>query len=159
MSDALRQQVLQLYREVDREVAAAGPVCVASGRCCRFKEYGHVLFISNLEAEVLLHDAPPYEPDTITPDFCPFQKGNLCTAREPRPLGCRVYSCDPNYQEEGARISEAYLRRLKELAESHGVAWRYAPLHHFLNHPETAATDDGPLLDAEGAMGDNSGQG
>ncbi len=46
--------MLKLYAEVDREVAAAGPVCVASGKCCRFKEYGHVLFLSNLEADVLL---------------------------------------------------------------------------------------------------------
>ena len=58
MSEQTRRLVLELYRDVDREVAAAGPVCVASGRCCRFKEYGHTLFLSNLEAEVLLHDAP-----------------------------------------------------------------------------------------------------
>jgi hypothetical protein len=158
MSAELRRRVLELYREADREVAAAGPVCVASGRCCRFKEYGHVLFLSNLEADVLLRGAPAYD-RPVTLDFCPFQQGNLCTAREPRPLGCRVYYCDPNYQDEGARISETYLRRLKALAEAHGVEWRYAPLHHFLNHPDTAATDDGPLLDAEGALGDNSGQG
>ena len=158
MSDELRRRVLELYREADREVAAAGPVCVASGRCCRFKEHGHVLFLSNLEADLLLHGAPPYE-GPVTPDFCPFQQGNLCTAREPRPLGCRVYYCDPNYQDEGARISEVYLRRLKALAESHGVAWRYAPLHQFLNHPEQAATDAGPLLDTGRPVGDNPGRG
>src|SRR5712692_410754 len=110
----LRRRILELYAEVDREVAAAGPVCIASGRCCRFKEYGHTLFLSNLEAEVLLVDAPPYDPETVTPDFCPFQRGNLCMAREPRPLGCRVYYCDPNYQETGGAISEKYVRRLKE---------------------------------------------
>jgi hypothetical protein len=150
MSEELRRRVLELYREADREVAAAGPVCVASGRCCRFKEYGHTLFLSNLEAEVLLHGAPPYE-GPVTADFCPFQRGNLCTAREPRPLGCRVYYCDPNYQEEGARISETYLRRLKELAESHGAEWRYAPLHHFLNDPQP--------LDIGRSSEDNPGQG
>ena len=137
MSAATRQAVLELYREVDREVAAAGPVCVASGRCCRFKEYGHTLFLSRLEAEVLLAAAPPYDPAAVTADFCPFQKGNLCTAREPRPLGCRVYYCDPAYQETGRRISETYLRRLKGLAEEHGLPWRYAPLHVFLNDPES----------------------
>jgi hypothetical protein len=137
MSESLRRQVLELYREVDRAVAAAGPVCVASGLCCRFKEYGHVLFLSNLEAEVLLAEAPPYELP-VSPDFCPFQKDNLCTAREPRPLGCRIYYCDPNYQETGKRLSEEYLRRLKELAAQHGIAWRYAPLHHFLSPTEDA---------------------
>ncbi len=136
MSEALRRQVLELYQEVDAAVAAAGPVCVASGRCCRFKEYGHMLFLSNLEAEVLLHGAPPYEPGMVTPDFCPFQKGNLCTARQPRPLGCRVYYCDPNYQNTCQEITETYLHRLKELARTYDVPWHYAPLHHFLRHPE-----------------------
>jgi Fe-S-cluster containining protein len=132
MSESLRRQVLEIYEEVDRTVRAAGPVCVASGRCCRFKEYGHTLFLSNLEAEVLLHDAPPYDPAQVTPDYCPFQQGNLCTARDPRPLGCRVYYCDPAYQEKSNDISETYLRRLKELAQAHDLPWRYAPLHHFL---------------------------
>src|SRR5437868_2813008 len=132
MSDELRRRVLELYREVDREVQAAGPVCVASGRCCRFKEYGHTLFISNLEADVLLSQAPSYSAP-VPPDFCPFQVNKLCTAREPRPLGCRIYYCDPNYQETGKRITETYLHRLKELAQEQGVEWQYAPLHQFLN--------------------------
>lgn len=136
---SLRQAVLELYREVDAEVAAAGPVCIASGRCCRFAEYGHTLFLSHIEAEVLLADAPPYDPASVTSAFCPFQKGNLCTAREPRPLGCRVYYCDPNYQDRGVEISEKYLRRLKELAEIHQVGWRYAPLHVFLREQETSS--------------------
>jgi len=142
MSAVLRLRLLELYQEVDREVAAAGPVCVASGRCCRFKEYGHTLFLSNLEAEVLLAEAPPYDPEAVTSDFCPFQQGNLCTAREPRPLGCRVYYCDPEYQETGAALSEKYVRRLKQFADTHGVTWHYAPLHHFLRRSEDARTSD-----------------
>jgi hypothetical protein len=132
MTETLHLKVIELYAEVDAAVAAAGPVCVASGRCCRFKEYGHTLFISNLEADVLLAAAPSYD-KPVSSDFCPFQKGNLCTAREPRPLGCRIYYCDPAYQETGSRLSEEYLRRLKRLADEHGVEWRYAPLHSFLN--------------------------
>src|SRR5262245_9557943 len=127
----VRRQVLEIYEEADRDVAAAGPVCIASGRCCRFKEYGHTLSISNLEAEVLLEAAPSFE-TPVSADFCPYQKENLCTARDPRPLGCRVYYCDPKYQETGKQISEKYLRRLKDLAEEHGLEWRYAPLHQFL---------------------------
>lgn len=138
MSEPIRRAVLQVYREADRAVADAGPVCVASGRCCRFKEFGHTLFLSNLEADVLLAAAPPYDPAQVTADGCPFQQGNLCTAREPRPLGCRVYYCDPAYQERAAAITETYLGRLKRLAEEHDVAWRYAPLHQFLKDPSLA---------------------
>jgi Fe-S-cluster containining protein len=128
----LRRKVLALYAEADREVAAAGPVCIASGRCCRFKEYGHTLFVSNLEADVLLDAAPAYA-TPVSSDFCPFQQESLCTAREPRPLGCRVYFCDPNYQERSHEITEKYLGKLKELAEEQDVGWQYAPLHVFLN--------------------------
>src|SRR5262245_23050961 len=132
MTDDVRQRVLAVYAEADAAVAAAGPKCETSGRCCRFKEYGHTLFLSNLEAEVLLGAAPPYT-RPVSADSCPFQVGNLCTAREPRPLGCRVYYCDPTYQEKAHAITEACLSRLKEIAESHGTVWRYAPLHYFLN--------------------------
>jgi hypothetical protein len=132
MQEELRRRVLDIYRAADAAVAAAGPVCVASGRCCRFKEFGHTLFLSSLEADVLLASAPPYD-KPVSADFCPFQKDNLCTAREPRPLGCRVYYCDPSYQETGNHITETYLARLKKLAEEFKVPWQYAPLHQFLN--------------------------
>lgn len=135
--DAIRAQVRAIYEEVDAAVAAAGPQCDASGRCCRFKEYGHTLFISQFEADVLLAAAPPFEQPAST-DFCPFQVNNLCTAREPRPLGCRVYFCDPAYEETGNRITETFLRKLKDLAEETGTDWRYAPLHIFLNDAESA---------------------
>ena len=127
--------VVRVYLRYSRATIRLG----VSGRCCRFKEYGHVLYLSGLEAEVLLHSAPAYE-QPVTPEFCPFQKGNLCTAREPRPLGCRVYYCDPNYQETGNQISETYLRKLKELAREEGIEWQYAPLNHFLNNPPDEAS-------------------
>ena len=73
MDEVLSPRVLEIYREADAAVADAGPVCVASGRCCRFKEYGHVLFLSNLEAEVLLDAVPPHT-RPVSADFCPFQE-------------------------------------------------------------------------------------
>lgn len=96
-----------------------------------------MLYLSGLEAAVLLERAPAYE-TPATAEFCPFQKENLCTAREPRPLGCRIYFCDPNYQQTSNDITERSIQRLKTLCDSEGVEWRYAPLHHFLNHPEDA---------------------
>jgi hypothetical protein len=132
MNLEIHKKVKQLYAQVDAAVAAAGPICDSSGKCCRFKEYGHTLFLSNLEAEVLLASAPPFA-QPVTADFCPFQKENLCTARDPRPLGCRIYFCDPTYQETGQQISENAIGQLKRLAEASGIEWRYAALHVFLN--------------------------
>jgi hypothetical protein len=144
MNLEIHKKVKQLYAQVDAAVVSAGPICVSSGKCCRFREYGHTLFLSNLEAEVLLASAPPFK-QPVTADFCPFQKENLCTAREPRPLGCRIYFCDPAYQETGQRISENAIGQLKRLAEASGIAWRYAPLHVLLNesapNPSIMETD------------------
>jgi len=135
MSDPLRTRVLALYAMVDAAIAAASPKCEGSGRCCRFTEYGHTLFLSHFEAEILLETAPAYEPP-ITRDGCPFQVNNLCTARDERPLGCRIYFCDPAYTDTGNRITEEAVAALKKLADEFDAGWQYAPLHVFLNAAE-----------------------
>jgi len=139
MNETTRRKVLELYATVDATVKAAGPKCESSGRCCRFAEWGHVLYLSALEAEVLLDGAPPFA-QPVSPDFCPFQKEKLCTAREPRPLGCRIYFCDPAYQETSHAIMEDALRKMKHLTGDLSRDWRYAPLHEFLNEAEDTGT-------------------
>lgn len=136
-SSSLELEVSRIYADADAEVKSAGPVCLSSGKCCRFKEYDHTLFISSMEAAVLLKYAPHYDKPT-NPGFCPFQKENLCTAREPRPLGCRIYFCAPAYQGKMLELSEKYTRKLKDLADEKQLPWHYAPLHHFLDNPENA---------------------
>lgn len=136
MTPEVEARIRAIYAQADAAVNAFGPKCDASGRCCRFTEYGHTLFISQLEADLLLKYAPAYS-KPVTRDFCPFQVDGLCTARAPRPLGCRVYFCDERYQDTGQEISETGLRELKQLADELGLPWRYAPLHVFLNEGES----------------------
>ena len=96
---AIRDELHSLYRELDLAVAETGPVCVVSGRCCRFKEYGHTLFLSAPEALLLAADAPRPDGPTDDDQRCPWQDAHgQCTARAARPLGCRVYFCDPAFQ-------------------------------------------------------------
>ena len=152
MTDAVRDAVREVYAEVEAAVAAAGPRCEASGRCCRFTEYGHTLFLSHFEAEILLESAPPYD-KPVTRDGCPFQVENLCTAREPRPIGCRVYFCDPAYTDTGNAITEAAITRLKRIADDHDTGWRYAPLHVFLNEADRPTRDKMTPDDAVGRVG------
>lgn len=128
---SLREALLDLYATLDRDIAAANPICNLSGRCCRFKEYGHTLFLSRPEADVLMEPGLPT--DQIDDNLCPFQVNGLCTARERRPMGCRVYFCDPNYAGVGEAISERYVSSLKRLHESTGVSWDYRPLHDYLH--------------------------
>jgi Fe-S-cluster containining protein len=127
----LREGLLAIYDDLAAEIARAAPVCELSGRCCRFKEYGHTLFISRPEAELLLEQGLP-ENAVIDDAGCPFQINGLCTARERRPLGCRVYYCDPKYAGTGEALSESFIARLKQLHEETGTPWDYRPLHRFL---------------------------
>ena len=132
MSDPrLRAGLLQIYDDLARDLAALAPVCDLSGRCCRFKEYGHRLYISRTEAELLLQDGLPAG-SSVDEAGCPFQVGQLCTAREKRPFGCRVYFCDPRYAGHAEVLSEKYLEQLRELHHETGTPWEYGELHLFL---------------------------
>jgi Fe-S-cluster containining protein len=127
----IRDGLLAICDDLAADIARAAPVCELSGRCCRFKEYGHTLFLSRPEAEQLLEQGLP-ENANVDETGCPFQIDGLCTARDRRPLGCRVYYCDSNYAGVGEVLSERYLRRLKELHDETGTPWEYRPLHVFL---------------------------
>jgi hypothetical protein len=134
---SFRDEVLAVYEALDQEIASLGPNCQLSGRCCRFKEYGHTLFVSGPEFAVLLDGAPAPSRPIDDGETCPWQNlQGRCTARGARPLGCRVYFCDPQHEPRAPEISERYLAELKRLAERHGLAWRYAPLHHHTRHAE-----------------------
>lgn len=148
MTDAVRGAVLAVYAFADEAVRAAAPRCDASGRCCRFTEYGHTLFISRFEADILLERAPAYE-RPVSRDGCPFQVNGLCTARETRPLGCRIYFCDPAFQDRMSAITEATIAALKKIADAHGTGWEYAPLQHFLNEPRAASAPQTPDAPAD----------
>ena len=152
MTPDIRQKVLEVYAAADHAVQAAAPRCEASGRCCRFTEYGHTLFLSQFEAEILLETAPPYE-IPVSRDGCPFQVENLCTARQERPLGCRIYFCDPTYQETGNQITEEAIAKLKRIADDYDTGWRYAPLHIFLNEAQRPGMGAVDTINSAGSAG------
>ncbi len=123
-----------LYDQLDAEVARLGPICQLSGRCCRFGEYGHTLFVSAIEVAFLLDGAPQPRGPLDRGDTCPWQDSQgRCVAREARPLGCRVYYCDPAYLPAASELSERFISRLKSLSDRHGLPWNYAPLHRHLH--------------------------
>lgn len=128
-----RDRLSSIYRETDAAVAVLGPACALSGRCCRFHEADHALFVSAPEAALLLADAPPPSRPLDDGATCPWQSAaGLCTAREARPVGCRVYYCDAAYLPHAPAIAEAAIARLREMVDDLGLDWGYAPLHHHL---------------------------
>jgi hypothetical protein len=140
-----REAIRALYAELDRAVAALGPICELSGRCCRFAEYGHTLFVSAPEVALLLADAPAPVRALDGGESCPWQDSHgRCSAREARPLGCRVYFCDPAYQPHAPVLSEQFIGRLKRLTEKFELSWDYAPLHQHLRQAMDEGRFPGP---------------
>lgn len=161
-----RDALHAIYADLDAEVARLGPACQLSGRCCRFVEYDHTLFLSAPEAALLLAEAPPPARPLDDGATCPWQDAHgRCTAREARPVGCRVYFCDPAYEGQAPELSERFLGRLKRLADALDLPWAYAPLHHHLRlaqaegrfprAPRIATAD--PSSDAPGRPADAGG--
>ena len=154
---ALRASLTRIYRQLDEAVARHGPVCALSGRCCRFREYGHTLFVSAPEAALLLADAPAPVRELDEGRTCPWQDlEGRCTAREARPLGCRVYFCDPAFEEHAPTLSEQFLGQLKQEAARHNWPWNYAPLHKHLFEAHSEGRLATPMADSEDADGGDS---
>ncbi len=140
-----REELRELYATLDTELARIGPVCLASGRCCRFGEYGHTLFVSEPEMDHFLAEAPAPARPLDDGETCPWQDARgRCTARDARPLGCRIYHCDPAFQEVAPALSERFIGRLKALVDLHGLSWNYAPFHRHLDRRRLEIDFPGP---------------
>ena len=148
-SDAIRgmnDAVAAVLAEAEADIAARRPVCRSSGRCCQFEEWGHRMYVTGVELVhfATVHGTPETQnakPKTqngagakvvsLAQFFagevrgCPYQVDGLCTAREARPLGCRVYFCDENAQGWQSEVYEKYHTKLKAVHERFGVPYRY----------------------------------
>ncbi|MCH8963582.1 MAG: hypothetical protein IIB58_01370 [Planctomycetes bacterium] len=56
---------------------------------------------------------------------CPFQQNGMCTTREGRPLGCRVFFCESADEGWQSELTEWALARLRQMHEQFDVAYSY----------------------------------
>ncbi len=114
-----------LYAQLDAAVADRAPTCWSSGKCCSFDAYGHRLYVTALEIAWMLPSVPL--PPTLPPltGPCVFQVDRLCSVHRLRPLGCRVFFCQQGTQDWQRELYEDFLRRLRDLHESHRLEYRY----------------------------------
>ena len=113
-----------LYAQLGEELRVLSVRCDLSGLCCDFEKSGHVLMSTDLEVEHARQSAP--HPSLEGPaNTCPHFRSGLCGLREGRPLGCRVYFCDPEYADKMQQVSERYHRRVVQIHERHGLSYRY----------------------------------
>lgn len=114
----------RFYDQADRQIAEQTAVCWNRAECCKFGSFGHRLYVTTLEAAYYLAtgDSPPDVPQ----DACPHAHGGKCHVRERRPLGCRVFFCDPAAQSWQGPVTEEQLARLRRLHGELGVEYIYA---------------------------------
>ncbi len=131
--EELAERMRAFYEEVDAEIAARGPTCWNRGDCCKFDAYDHNLFVTSVE---LTYFATGKQDDRRRPEddgSCPYQIDGRCTAREHRPLGCRVFFCDPNAKNWQGPLYEARLKQFHQLGAELGVDYRYVEWLSALN--------------------------
>lgn len=121
----VREAVDRVYREVQQQIDARRPVCVVSGRCCRFEEYGHRLYVTTLELARFVNDLEVKPDADWNGAGCPFQRVKLCTVHSIRPFGCRVYFCDATSTDWQHGAYERFHADLKRLHEQLGVPYTY----------------------------------
>lgn len=147
-----RGALSDVYRRVDAALGDSAGECRQCGKCCRFEPGGIILFASALELAHLVSDAgpppagwhgraaarghehsaneapragpAPFQEDSWR---CPYQEGDLCTAREGRLLGCRTHFCEAGARAVGERIYADALREIQEIVQADGRRWWYGP--------------------------------
>lgn len=155
---AVAAALSELFAEASTAIAARGPACWASGRCCNFAKTGHRLYVTGLEAAWTVHHArlqsrqtqlaqsreanakalalPVLSPMSITAarerGDCPFLMDNSCTVHTIKPLACRVYFCDASAQQWQHELSEQLLTELRRVHEKHAISYRYAEWRELL---------------------------
>lgn len=130
---AVRDAIEGIHEEIAEAIRTLKPLCLASGNCCRFEAHGHRLYASGLEVarcvEICRSEgrgitAAQVEA-AVQQGNCPWQDGRLCTAREGRPTGCRVYFCDPRASEVVPELAERAHAGIKAIHEEHGIPYVY----------------------------------
>src|SRR4051794_21709175 len=81
--------ITNLYQDLQTQIDQRRPLCILSGRCCRFEEFGHHLYVTTLELATFLHDLQALNLPTPSPNpgGCIFQKNKLCSVHTIRPFG------------------------------------------------------------------------
>jgi Fe-S-cluster containining protein len=125
----VRPAVAGVYEDVQRAIDARRPLCVISGRCCRFEEFGHRLFVTTMELAAFVHELAKIYPAPVAAAWdgtgCPFQANKLCGVHRIRPFGCRMFFCDATATEWQNETYERFHARLKTLHEQLEVPYRY----------------------------------
>jgi len=119
--------ITALYDDLQKEIDLRRPKCILSGRCCRFEEFGHRLYVTTLELATFVQDLQssrhPVPPPS--PGGCPFQINSLCSVHLIRPFACRLFFCDSTSTEWQHEQYQTFHGRLRQLHDALTVPYYY----------------------------------
>ena len=116
------------YRALDARIADRDPTCACRGDCCRFAEFGHYLYVTSAEVAFFLAENTPAKspwPPPPPDGSCPFQHARMCTARQARPTGCRIFHCESSGHGWQEQLTEESLAELRELHQRFAMPYAY----------------------------------
>jgi len=124
----------EFYAETDRLIAERQATCWNRGECCRFGRFGHRLYVTAIEVCYYLAGVDAGSPAMDNAgtrhdddsDVCPHAHGGICHVRSRRPLGCRVFFCDPAARDWQGPLTEERLAHLRTMHADLEVPYFYA---------------------------------
>lgn len=114
----------QFYARADTLIAAQPGTCWNKADCCHFGHFGHRLYVTALEVCYYLGHVSDLDP--AAEDSCPHAVAGRCRVRLFRPLGCRIFYCDPQAAGWQGPVTEALLGELRTLHGRLDVPYFYA---------------------------------
>lgn len=123
--DPLAARMSTFYAEVDAAVSARNPACRNRGLCCQFDRFGHRLYVTTVELAYFVRGSREQWRAATDEDRCPYHIAGRCTARQQRPLGCRIFFCEPAAKAWQGPEYERRLTELKDIGAAFSVAYRY----------------------------------
>ncbi len=138
MSGSPQGDLRKIYEQAAAEISGRPElICELSGRCCRFREAGHELYLTALEfEEMVAHGGFPAGQE----DRCPWYQGGLCANREGRALACRSYFCSD--ETSSAAVTERWHKAIRELHEEWDLPYVYQSLGIHWNQREESASKE-----------------
>jgi len=128
----LLQAVESIYNWLETKNLQSAALCKACGRCCDFARFEHHLFVTTPEIIYLAAKLGPENIRQMHNDMCPYNEKGLCTIRDHRFAGCRIFFCrgDADFQ---ARLSEKVIKKFGSLCDKLHLSYRYMPIKDALS--------------------------
>jgi len=138
--EATRRDVADVWRAVDGIMSGAGAACRACGSCCDFGRWGHQLFATRHELDVLVgwaRDGRLVSSGAalarLDRGWCPFwDDSGRCLAWVSRPIGCRAFFCGAAASSAAAEAFSVADETWRRMSKGGNELWWYGPALDYL---------------------------